>query len=164
MSYRFFQIPARGDTQAEGELNQFLQSHRVLAVDRRWVEQGENSYWALSVDYHDTGNEPRAAGVRSQSGKSKIDYRDVLSPEDFAVFAKLRDVRKAISQAEAVPVYTVFTNEQLARMVQTRATTRAALEQITGAGDARLEKYGARILESLHDVWSGGHEANGKPV
>jgi hypothetical protein len=40
-----------------------------------------------------------------------------------------------------VPVYTIFTNEQLAQMVQSRATTKAALEKIAGVGDARIEKY-----------------------
>ena len=32
-------------------------------------------------------------------------------------------------------------------MVQARATTKAALEKIAGVGDARIEKYGARVLE-----------------
>ena len=66
---------------------------------------------------------------------------------------KLRDVRKSIAQADAVPVYTIFTNEQLARMVQSRATTRAALEEIAGVGDARIEKYGAKVLELLKGQW-----------
>ena len=29
----------------------FLRSHRVLAVDRRWVEQGSESFWSFCVDY-----------------------------------------------------------------------------------------------------------------
>ena len=46
-----------------------------------------------------------------------MDYKEILKSEDFAVFARLRDLRKEIAQAEAVPVYTVFTNEQLAQLV-----------------------------------------------
>ena len=75
--------------------------------------------------------------------KNKIDYKDVLKPEEFAVFAKLRDLRKQIAQAEAVPVYTIFTNEQLADMVRAKVTTRAGLGKIDGIGEARVEKYGA---------------------
>lgn len=164
MSFRFFQIPSRGDVASEEELNKFLRSHRVLNVDRRWVEHGENSYWALCVDYLETPAAQAGANGRSFGGKNKIDYRTVLSPEDFAVFAKLRDVRKEIAQQDAVPVYTVFTNEQLAKMVQTRASTRAALEQITGVGDARLEKYGERMLAILDDSWKSSHEASGPTV
>ena len=87
-----------------------------------------------------------------------------MSPTDFAVFARLRDLRKEIAQAEAVPVYTIFTNEQLAQMVQTRTTTKAALEKIAGVGDARIDKYGARLLELLGQAWKEPHEADGKPL
>jgi hypothetical protein len=85
-----------------------------------------------------------------------VDYRERLSPEDFTVFARLRDLRKRMAQAEAVPVYAGFTNDQLARMVQARATSKAALESIAGVGDARIEKYGPRFLDFLKISW-GGH-------
>lgn len=104
--------------------------------------------------------ESTARKGRTFAGKSKVDYREVLSPEDFAVYAKLREARKQIAQQEAVPIYTVFTNEQLAQMVQGRATSRAELEKIMGVGDARLEKYGARMLETLKSAWDGSDEAS----
>jgi superfamily II DNA helicase RecQ len=73
-------------------------------------------------------------------------------------------LRKDIAQAEGMPVYTIFTNEQLAQMVQTRTTTKAALEKIAGVGDARIEKYGGRVLELLGLAWKDSHETDGKPV
>ena len=61
----------------------------------------------------------------------------------------------------------VFTNEQLAQMVQGRATTRSDLEKIDGVGDARIEKYGPRFLELLNRQWegkgAGGDEASRTP-
>jgi superfamily II DNA helicase RecQ len=69
-----------------------------------------------------------------------------------------------MSQAEAVPVYAVFTNEQLARMVQLRANSKAALEQIAGVGDARIEKYGPRLLEFLSKKWSEPNAPGGETV
>ncbi|MFI5387938.1 MAG: HRDC domain-containing protein, partial [Fimbriimonadales bacterium] len=69
--------------------------------------------------------------------RNRTNYREVLDAEDFAVFAKLREIRKAIAQAEGVPVYTIFTNEQLAQIVQARASTESALEQVVGVGDGR---------------------------
>jgi superfamily II DNA helicase RecQ len=168
MAYHFFTIPIRGPEAAQAELNGFLRSHRVLSMERRWVDQGENSFWAFCIDYLESSGAPSPTGPRDRDGmgRNKVDYRERLSPEDFAVFARLRDLRKAIAQAEAVPVYTVFTNEQLARMVQTRATTRAALERIGGVGDARIEKYGTRVLEFLRRQWDGdggGTDAQGGP-
>lgn len=50
MPYKYFLIPVRDCGSAEAELNAFLANHRVLAVDRRWVDQGADSYWALCVD------------------------------------------------------------------------------------------------------------------
>ena len=38
----------------------------------------------------------------------------MLKPEEFEVFSRLREWRKAAAEKEGVPVYTVLTNEQLA--------------------------------------------------
>lgn len=167
MAYRFFVIPIRDEGSTAAELNGFLRSHRVLAVDRRWVEAGTESFWSFCVDYLEHGGGRAGPGAgRNGAGRAKVDYREVLSPEDFAVFARLRQARKEIAQAEAVPVYTVFTNEQLAQMVQARATTKTALEKVAGVGDARIEKYGGRILEILKSQWGQGRDgadAAGQP-
>lgn len=149
-------IPVRDAAGAGSELNGFLRSHRILSVDRRWVDQGEGSFWAFCVDYlESTGGDASPSSTSSGQGRGKVDYREVLSPEDFTVFVGLRDLRKELARTEAVPVYTIFTNEQLARMVQTRVTTKAGLERIAGVGDARIEKYGARVLDFLRGHWEG---------
>ena len=54
-----------------------------------------------------------------------------------------------MAEREAVPPYSIFTNEQLASMVTQKAESLAALGQIEGIGAARLEKYGALFLEAL---------------
>ena len=117
MACRFFTVPAHASDKAQEELNRFLSSHRVLAVDRRWVDQGENSFWALCVDYLVSSAGSGPAG-KDGSSRNRIDYREKLDRESFAVFAKLRELRKQIAPAEAVPIYIVFTNDQLAQMVQ----------------------------------------------
>ena len=45
--------------------------------------------------------------------------------------------------------YVVFSNEQLAEMVKKKVTSKAALKEIEGVGDARVEKYGAGVLERM---------------
>ena len=85
--YRFFLIPVRQSGPAEEELNGFLRSHRVLNVDRQWVDEGSESFWSFCVDYLETGQDGRAAqGGASERGK--VDYREVLSPEQFALFGR----------------------------------------------------------------------------
>ncbi len=121
MSFKFFHIPVRDAAAAEEALNTFLGNHRVLSIDRRWVDQGADSFWSFCVDYYEGKTATRGQNLRTK-GKN---YKEVLSPGDFAVYAGLRDLRKEIAQAEAVPVYTIFTNEQLAQMVQASVQTKA---------------------------------------
>lgn len=158
VAFKFFQIPVRESVAAEAELNSFLRSYRILGVDRKWVDLGHDSYWSFCIDYLD-GDQATANASRNR-GRAK-DYKELLSPDDFAVFAKLRDLRKEIAQAEAVPVYAIFTNEQLAKMAETRVTSSAGLEAIAGVGDARIEKYGARFLDCLQACWTRSDETNG---
>jgi superfamily II DNA helicase RecQ len=163
MSLRFFTIPVLDDGRAAAELNGFLHHHKVLSVDRRWVEQGSNSFWHFCIDYLD-GSSPLATPPRASQSRPRVDYKEILSPEEFAVFARLRDLRKEIAQTEAVPVYTIFTNEHLARMVQARAASKADLEKIAGVGDARIDKYGGQVLDVLSRAWGNANETNGQPV
>jgi len=162
MPFKFFIVPIHGLAAAEEVLNTFLRSHRVLAVDRRWVEEGSDSFWAFCIDYLDgAGGSP---ANDSGSGRRKVDYKEVLAPDEFAVFSKLRELRKEIAQVEAVPVYTLFTNEQLAQIVQAKVRSKADLEKVAGVGDARIEKYGDRILSVLESIGASAHETDRQPV
>lgn len=162
MAFAFFTVPVRSSGEAEAALNGFLGSHRVLAVDRRWVDAGADSFWAICVDYLDGPNVGRPA--RPPGANPKTDYKEILTPDEFAVFVKLRDVRKQLAQSEAVPVYTIFTNEQLASMVRAKATMKAALAKIDGVGEARVTKYADRFLPVLADAWKPTDEAGESPI
>ena len=110
MKYRFFNIPATAPEVAQEELNRFCAEQQVVSLDKHFVQDGERSYWALCVCYLDTQDGPPVSTFR----KGKIDYREVLSPPDFALYAKLRDLRRTISKTDNVPAYALFTNDQLA--------------------------------------------------
>ena len=160
MPLKFFTIPVRDSEPAEEELNAFLGSYRVLAIDRKLIDLGENSFWALCVDFLPAGSGQAGS---TMGKKGRVDYREILPSQEFLVFAKLRELRKQIAQAESVPVYTIFTNEQLAEMVRRRVRNKSDLEGIAGVGDARVSKYGPQFLAALHSA-EGDHEASGKPV
>ena len=143
MQLKFFQIPASGEL-AEEELNKFLRSHRVLRLDRELTRRDSSPAWVVCVEYLE-GAEP-AIGSTRRSEERKVDYREVLNAQDFSVFSALREVRKSLAEAEGVPVYAVFTNDQLAKFAQIRPASRAALEKVEGVGAAKVEKYGERVL------------------
>jgi superfamily II DNA helicase RecQ len=145
MQLKLFILPVKNLDAAEGEMNAFLRSHRVLAVKKEFVADGENSFWTFCVEYLDS-----TAGAASWPGRGpKVDYKEVLKPEEFEVFSRLREWRKAAAEKEGVPVYTVFTNEQLAQMVQKKVNSKAGLKEIEGVGEARVEKYGEAVLKVL---------------
>jgi superfamily II DNA helicase RecQ len=153
MQLQFFSVPVRGDRGAQEELNAFLRSHRVLTVHREFVAQGDNSFWALSVEYME-GAVPSGPGADDGRGAKppKVDYKEVLGPADFALFAKLRDWRKATAEGEGVPVYAVLTNEQLAGIAVKRPDTAARLREIEGVGEAKAGKYGSGVLAVVSDT------------
>lgn len=160
MPYKTFVIPVRDPSSSEAELNDFLRSHRILTTERRWVDMGMDSYWCILVDYLE-GSPPK--GANSASTKRRIDYREVLNEEDFSVFAQLRNLRKTMATEDDVALYNVFTNEQLAQIVQGRVRTKADLQRIDGIGQARIEKYGERLLDFLNTLLKGAKdEASGE--
>ena len=49
MRFRFFAIPVAGSEEAEEALNACLAGHRIVSVDREFVSDGWNSFWAVCV-------------------------------------------------------------------------------------------------------------------
>jgi superfamily II DNA helicase RecQ len=143
MKFEFFSIPACSPEQGQLELNSFCGSHRIASIEKQFVANGEQSYWAICVSYLD--NEKKII----LPGKSKIDYREVLEERDFAIFSKLRSLRKTLAEKEGLPTYALFTNEQLADMVRDRVKSLSGLSNIAGVGKSRIDKYGKEFLEIL---------------
>ena len=148
MKFRFFVVPMLDGDEESQELNRFLATNRVLLVERHFVSDGPRSAWAICVSYLDRGGRP----APEQGQGKRVDYREILSESDFAVYAKLRSLRKSMAEKDGLPAYTLFTNEQLAAMVQQRATSLKVLEEIPGVGSARVKKYGAAFLEILQTM------------
>ena len=147
MALRFFVVPVRDSNAFEQELNAFLARHKVVSVQRQLIDQGMNSFWAICVDH--LINAPGETATHPNLSRSRVDYKAILPPEDFAMFSRLRDLRKELAQREAVPVYALFTNEQLAQMVQRRCRSKSDLAQVEGIGESKIEKYAERLLPLL---------------
>lgn len=149
MPLKFFHVPSRDPGQIEADLASFVSNHRVVTIERRFVDDGQNSFWAICVDYlHGPGGGGPDYGAPGRSTR-KVDYKEILTPEQFAVFVRLRDLRKEVAAREAVPVYNVFTNEQLAEIVKRGCTSLAQMGEIDGIGEARIGKYGEMFLAAL---------------
>lgn len=146
MQYKLFQISCAGNEEMEEEFNTFLRSHRIVSVVKELVNVSGIANWCFCVEYLDL---PASSARSSRQSNKRIDYKEILSEEDFAVYARLRDVRFELSQKEAVPVYAICTNEQLAIMAKDRPTTLSDFKKIDGIGEAKADKYGQTFLNSI---------------
>ncbi|HJQ73934.1 MAG TPA: ATP-dependent DNA helicase UvrD2 [Gaiellaceae bacterium] len=64
----------------------------------------------------------------------------------------LREWRLARARADEVPAYVVFNDRTLAELVARTPRTIAELAAVPGIGPAKLERYGAELLEQLAGV------------
>ncbi|MBU6303701.1 MAG: HRDC domain-containing protein [Verrucomicrobia bacterium] len=152
MKYAHFHVPAWGGNQ-ETRLNEFLRSHRVIQVERHFVVTGDAPGWAYLVYYEEVN--PNAVADSVAERKPLVDYQELLGPADFAVYLKLRAWRKERAKAERVEAYTIFTNAQLAEIARRKCATLAALQEIEGVGEGRVEKHGEAVLEILRANLAG---------
>jgi hypothetical protein len=123
--FHFHWIPARNGQQAQADLNANLRTLRVLSVEKHFCPLAPDPGWAVCVEYLEAGAGDMAAGV---AGAKRVDYREVLDPETFAIFAALRRLRKEIATQEGVPIYTIMTNEQLASVARKRFASGPRIE------------------------------------
>lgn len=157
---KYFAIPALDPESAERDLNQFLAQHRIVSLKNKLVREPGGSYWAVSVTYQES-----QGGKPQQQGRKKVDYMEILPREDFVVFAELRQLRKQFASKEGVPPYRVFTDQQLAALVQRRVRTPSQMEAVSGVGPATVEKYGDAFIARLIELQeSRSHAKNDDPT
>ena len=142
--FNTFYIPMTDDGAAADRLNVFLRSHRVLSVKQRDFPEG----WGFCVEWIDGTAPTMVAGARDARPyqREKVDYMNVLDPDEFTRFSEYRKRRREISEADGVKPFVVMTDAQMAELAKMQNPTVADLKKIGGFGEARAEKYGERIL------------------
>ncbi len=159
MQLKHFMIQATGDEVAEEVLNRFLRGHQVLEVRQEFVANGAYSAWYVAVRYAQTQETRTASGGAK---RSTVDYKEILDPETFDRFAELRRRRKAIAEAEGIPVFAIFSNEELAGIAGLENPAPKDLRAIKGIGVKKVERFGSRILTPANE--NDDHETSGTTV
>ena len=72
----------------------------------------------------------------------------VEEPDD-PTYAALKRWRLQRSRSDEIPAYVVFHNSTLAEIAARRPATIAELASVPGVGPAKLERYGAELLDAL---------------
>ena len=142
--YVSFYVSPFGEKSATDDLNAFLRSHRIINVEKRLIDGERGTGWVFLVEYGTAATESRNS---PNASSPRTDYREVLNPVEYALYDRLRSLRKELAEKSGVPVYAVFTNDQLAAMVKNRPKSSKDLLSIPGVGEARVKQYGKAFAE-----------------
>jgi ATP-dependent DNA helicase RecQ len=86
------------------------------------------------------------------------------SAESISLFEQLKLKRREIASQENLPPYMVFTDSTLREMAESCPQDRAALIQVSGVGERKLEKYGDFFLAAICDYHQRNCRNNLKPT
>lgn len=96
-----------------------------------------------------------AATIRHHRGERSASLADDLDPEDRQLFERLRRLRTQLARDNEVPPYVVFPDATLAGLARARPGTYAAMLEVSGIGQSKLEKYGREVIEVIEAFEAG---------
>jgi superfamily II DNA helicase RecQ len=143
MQVRIFTIPISDNGEMQAEMNRFLSVSRVLEIEQHFFQNEKGASWCFCVRYLSSST----STYSSSNQRQKIDYREVLNENEFAIFSKLREYRKIIAANDAVPAYAVFTDDELAGIARLPVLEVSKLIAVKGIGDKKVEKYGNQLID-----------------
>lgn len=74
-----------------------------------------------------------------------------LAPADEALFQILRQWRADTAREQGVPAYVILNDKTLRELAEVRPVSHGLLAGITGMGSAKIEHYGAELLELIRN-------------
>ena len=74
---------------------------------------------------------------------------DCPATYDEELFARLKEWRLSRATEDQVPAYVVFTDETLEAIAESKPGSPAELQQISGIGPAKIERYGEDLMALL---------------
>ncbi|MBT8446069.1 MAG: DNA helicase RecQ [Gammaproteobacteria bacterium] len=126
------QLMARGAVNADAERFGAL----VLTADARPILRGE-------IDV------PLREDVAEVRSKRRSEVSEQIDEGDRELWERLRACRKRLADEQGVPPYVIFHDRTLRDMLARRPGTLMDLLEVSGVGQAKLERYGAAFLDEL---------------
>jgi ATP-dependent DNA helicase RecQ len=84
--------------------------------------------------------------VSRKSAKARV-----VAEEDRELWDALRTCRQSFANEHNVPAYVIFHDKTLHEMLQYRPQTEAAMLDISGVGQTKLDRFGDEFLSVLQD-------------
>ena len=151
MQLKFFTIPINSAEDFEKEINAFMSTHKVVEIEKHLTQSAGQSYWCIYIGYIG-----KVKSIYNNATRPKIDYKKLLSEQEFIKFEQLRVVRKEISKEDAVSAFVVATDAEFIEIVKLPKLTFSTLKKVKGFGEKKAEKYGKNnwadnFLKRLND-------------
>ncbi len=133
----------------------FRQLSAIGLIHQDLVEHGR--WWVTDEGWRVLKGEQRIELRRDLAAPPAGKRRDKQPPTlvgeaDAGLLTALKALRTKLALAQKVPAYVVFSDRTLAELATHRPGSMAAMREIHGVGDAKLDRYGAAFL----DVIRGG--------
>lgn len=157
MQLRTFIIPVSSSSTELEELNSFLRSVRILEIKKEFVKSDNGVYWAICITYLPM---QMASSAITGAMKGRIDYKNILSEEEFTRFSQLRKIRKRFADEDGVPAFAVFTDAELSEMAKMEKLTIADLKKIPGIGEKKIQKYGEAFCSNFQQIMNNVEFSN----
>ena len=125
-----------------------LVTHNLLAVDM--VGHGGLSITAQGKNFlqDKTTMELRKLPQKVKAGKvTKSTPKSLSTNTDQSLLAALKAKRQELAKAQNVPAYVIFHDKTLMEMAQIKPQSLAEMLQISGVGEAKLQRYGQELLD-----------------
>jgi len=128
----------------------------------RAVYRGERRVSTRRMPDDGTGRPARArkrhsvrdAGNERGAGRGGADRG--VAPADAPLFEALRLWRRELAAEQKLPPYVIFHDTTLGAIARRRPATTDQLAEISGVGQAKLERYGADVLRVVAEKVGGG--------
>ncbi len=133
----------------QGLLEVDVEGYGSLRLTRkaRPVLQGETTLRLRRETPQPVGKTRRGSGD-APGLKASVEGLEDAAAQD--LFERLRRLRLELARDQGVPPYVIFHDKTLAAMAVHRPTDRHALLQISGVGEAKLERYGEAFLAVIN--------------
>ncbi|MDR2052854.1 MAG: DNA helicase RecQ [Treponema sp.] len=142
----------------EGYLGVRGEEYPVVYLDSRSQEifKEKRSVKMMLPEEPEPPRKPFSPGGGAASGSADTDTRlPAAAPDraflDETLFAKLRELRTQLARKIHVPPYIIFSDAALRDMCRKQPLSRDAFLAVSGAGEAKLEKYGAAFMEVIRE-------------
>ena len=115
-----------------------------------------------NFDSQESKAEQKVASSKQRSSKSsKAATKRELNEAEFALFEKLRSLRRELAEQEAVPAFVIFSDATLYDMLDKLPQNPEEFLEVSGVGEVKQQRYGEAFLAVLQGADSDSGDDNG---